>query len=95
MVGSAKQSPVFGPLDLEIIDLVYEVVWTQIKARDPYRDATEDPERQKLLRQHVFAAAIPGAVEFDTLLDRILADIPATCVPYTTPSTAPSSARNN
>jgi hypothetical protein len=31
-MGSIKRSHAFDPLDLEIIDLVYEVAWGQISA---------------------------------------------------------------
>ena len=91
----ANQHSVFHPLDLEIIDLVYEVAWTQIKARDQTRDPTGDPERQQLLRKQVFAAAVPGSVDFDALLDRVLASIPEAWITYTVPNTSSSSARSS
>jgi hypothetical protein len=75
-MGSFKRPHAFDPLDMEIIDLVYEVAWEQISAREPSRDATEDEERQKMLRKKVFALAGSGGVEFDTLLDRVLASLP-------------------
>jgi hypothetical protein len=62
----------FDPLDLEIIDRVYEAAWAQLQARDPYRDPTEDPEREEALRKRIFAVAIPGQFDFDTLCDRVL-----------------------
>ena len=36
-----KRKRVFDPLDLEIIDRVYEAAWAQIEARDFYRDASK------------------------------------------------------
>ena len=75
-MGSFKRPHAFDPLDLEIIDLVYEVAWEQISAREPSRDTTEDEERQATLRKRVFALAGDGGVDFDILLDRVLASLP-------------------
>jgi hypothetical protein len=76
-MGSYRHPQVFNPLDLQIIDLVYEAAWAQFEARDPYRDARKDDELQELLRKKVFAVAIPGEVEFDALLDNVLSALPA------------------
>jgi hypothetical protein len=75
-MGSLKKSLVFDPLDLEIIDLVYEVAWEQISAREPARDLAQDEERQASLRKQLFAVAGSGGVDFDTLFDRVLASLP-------------------
>jgi len=75
-MGSFKRSRAFDPLDLEIIDLVYGVAWEQISARDPSRDTGKDEERQASLRKRVFALAGNGGVDFDSLLDRVLASLP-------------------
>jgi hypothetical protein len=56
-MGSFKRDHAFDPLDLEIIDLVYEVAWRQVSAREPARDTAEDEDRQELLRKRVFALA--------------------------------------
>jgi hypothetical protein len=61
---------------LQIIDLVYEAAWAQLEARDPHRNPARDDERRELLRKKVFAVAIAGEVEFDTLLDRVLLIVP-------------------
>jgi hypothetical protein len=37
-----------------------------------FRDLGEDLTRQEVLRKRVFSVAIPGAVEFDDLLDKVL-----------------------
>jgi hypothetical protein len=71
-MGSYKRSRVFDPLDLEIIDLVYEAALTQIAARDPLSDPTKELERQEGVKKLVFAVAKPGSVEFDDLLDKVL-----------------------
>ena len=39
-MGSFKRPHAFDPLDLEIIELVYEVAWEQISAHEPSRDTT-------------------------------------------------------
>ena len=69
-MGSYKR--VFDPLDLEIIDLVYEAALVQIAARDPLSDPIKELERQEALKKLVFAVAQPGSVEFDHLLDKVL-----------------------
>ena len=75
-MGLFKRPHAFDPLDLEIIDLVYEVAWEQVSARQPSHDTAEDEERQASLRKRVFALAGDGGVDFDTLLDRVLASLP-------------------
>jgi hypothetical protein len=37
VLGSFKHPHAFDPLDLEIIDRVYEAAWAQVEARDPVR----------------------------------------------------------
>ena len=44
-MGSFKHPRAFDPLDLEIIDRVYEAAWAQIEAREIDRDTDRDPER--------------------------------------------------
>ena len=75
-MGSIKRSHAFDPLDLEIIDLVYEVAWEQVSARQPVGNVAEEEERGDLLRKRVFDLAGEGGVDFDTLLDRVLASLP-------------------
>ena len=65
--------PAFNPLDLEIIDRVYEATWAELLAMSLPCDETEELERQKNLRKRLFALARPGGVEFDTLCDMVLA----------------------
>ena len=74
-MGSSK-SHAFDPLDLEIIDLVYDVAWQQVSVRQPPRDEAEVEERQAFLRKRVFDLADSNGVDFDTLLDRVLASLP-------------------
>ena len=69
-MGSDKR--VFDPLDLEIIDLIYEAALVQITARDPLSDPIKEMERQDAVKRLVFAFAESGSVEFDDLLDKVL-----------------------
>jgi hypothetical protein len=48
---------VFDPMDLEIIDLVYEVAWAHAQAREPSRNAASDCGRQEALRRKIFGIA--------------------------------------
>jgi hypothetical protein len=41
-MGSFRRPRVFTPLDLEVLDRVYEAAWEQVKARDLYRDTSKD-----------------------------------------------------
>ncbi len=50
----------FDPLDLEIIDCVYEAAWVQLQARYPNHDTAEDSECQDALRKRIFAVAMPA-----------------------------------
>ena len=59
-MGSFKHPRVFDPLDLEIIDRVYEAAWAQIEARDPKRDTSKDCDRQEVLRKLVLPALAVG-----------------------------------
>jgi hypothetical protein len=61
-MGSYQRSNAFDPLDLQIIDLVYEAAWAAFIARDFYRDTCKDEDRRELLRKKVFAAATAGEV---------------------------------
>jgi hypothetical protein len=70
-MGSFKRPHAFDPLDLEIIDRVYEAVWAQIEARQIDRDRKNDPERQQKLRERIFAVAEIGSVDFDALYERV------------------------
>jgi hypothetical protein len=69
----------FDPLDLEIIDRVYETAWAHLEAREPDRDIARDGERQEALRKKIFGVARiagSGHVDFDTLTEVVLATIP-------------------
>ena len=70
---------VFDPLDLEIIDRVYDVAWAHAQAREPSRSTASDGARQTALRKKTFSVARiagPGHLDFDTLTEAVLATIP-------------------
>ena len=52
-MGSFRQPHTFDPLDLEIIDRVYEAAWAQIEVRYLCRDTSRDDERQKAFTEVV------------------------------------------
>ena len=78
-MGSFKRPRAFDPLDLEIIDRVYEAAWAQLEAREPFRDREKDGERGEALRKLVFAVARSGKIDFDALCDQVLAYMPVRC----------------
>jgi len=73
---------VFHPLDLEIMDRVYEAAWAELEARDPFRDREKDGERGETLRKLVMEQTGTGKVDFDTLLGRVVANMPETWVVF-------------
>ena len=74
-MGSMTLRQKFDPLDLEIVDRVYEVACAYIEARDLYRNTDKDAEEEDVLRKRVFALAGPGQLDFDTLCEDVLASI--------------------
>ena len=75
-MGSPKT--VFDPLDLEIMDRVYEVAWARILAREPSRNTASDAARQTALRRKIFGVARiagPGHVDYETLAEVVLATV--------------------
>ncbi len=75
-MGSFKS--VFDPQDLEIIDLVYEVAWAHVQAREPSRNTASDGARQEALRRKIFGVARilgPGHIDFEALSEVVLATI--------------------
>ena len=81
-MGSLNRRPAFDPLELEIIDRVYNAAWAQILTRHPGRDIEKVKERQRALRRRLFILADNGPVEFHTLRDRVLATMPETLMSH-------------
>jgi hypothetical protein len=76
-MGSYKHPRVFLPLDLQIVEMVYDAAWTQIVNNDPFRDTTYDEECKEALRKKVFALA-QGSVDYDILLNTVMSNISET-----------------
>lgn len=62
----------FDPLDLEIIDRVYEATWVAVVARNYSDSGATDAARQKNLRQRIFALVQSGGVQFDELYELVM-----------------------
>jgi hypothetical protein len=82
-MGSFKQPRIFYPLDLEIMDRVFDAAWAQLEAREPFRDRQNDGELRNALRKLVFDSAGSDKINFDTLCDRVLANMPGTWMVFT------------
>jgi hypothetical protein len=63
---------VFDPLDLAIIERVYEAALAQFEAHRASSDSEKDEELKDALRKRVMACAAMGQFEFDTLYDRVV-----------------------
>src|SRR5262245_35547433 len=85
-MGSFQHLRVFNSLDLEIIDFVYEAAWAQVEAREPFRDRASDSERQEALRKLVMDQTDTGRVDFDTLFEKVMANMPENWVVVVKPS---------
>src|SRR4029450_3916453 len=83
-MGSYKHPQVFGPLDLEIIDCVYDAAWAELEAREPFRDRERDEERRDELRKLIMDNT---GTEFDALYERVLANMPQKRPFFTRPHT--------
>ena len=70
--GSFKHPHAFDPLDLEIIERVYEAAWAQFEACRPFRNTEADDERQESLRRQVMKIASEGKVEFDPVYEKVV-----------------------
>jgi hypothetical protein len=82
-MGSFKRPRVFHPLDLEIMDRVFDAAWANLEAREPFRDRQKDGELQQVLGKLVFDSAGSDKINFDTLCDRVLASMPDTWMVFT------------
>ncbi len=82
-MGFYNHTRAFYPLDLEIMERVYEAAWAALEARDPFRDRDKDGERQESLRKLVFNNTGTGRIDFDILCDRVLANMPENWTMFT------------
>ncbi len=63
----------FDPLELEIVERVYEAASAYLAAQNLYADEKTAAEEDDALRHMVFALAGRDAIEFDTLCDKVVA----------------------
>ena len=73
-MGSLNARHAFDPLDLEIVDRVYEVACAHIEARN-LSEPQKCAEEEDYVRQWAFALAGVGSFDFDSLCDKVLANI--------------------
>ena len=59
--------------DHEIIQRVYQAVWTRLATSNPVQAPEEESLRQKNLRKRLFVLAKRGAVDFDKLYAEVVA----------------------
>jgi hypothetical protein len=81
-MGSFQHPRVFSPIDLEIIDRVYEAAWAQMEARQYFRDHEKDGERQAALRKFIMDLTGTGRIDFDTLYERVVTTLPQPWTPF-------------
>ena len=77
-MASTNKCTGFDPLDLAIVDSVYQAAWVQLVVRSPALNVEELEKRQQNLYQRVLALAKPGSVDFDTLYERAIASFDQT-----------------
>jgi hypothetical protein len=75
-MGSFKHLRAFDPLDLEVIDRVFEAAWARFEASDVNRDRGRDEERKTALRRWVLALA-DHPVDFDDICAKLDRGMPA------------------
>ncbi len=70
----AMSSPKFDPLDLELLDRVYDLACLYVEVDNLCGTAGEAPASVKeTLRKQIFVLAGSGPVRFDPLCDEVLA----------------------
>jgi hypothetical protein len=74
-MGSLQRRHKFDPFELEIVERVYDLACRHIEARDLYRETVNSAEEVDGLRKLVFACAARGRLDFDTLCDKVLAQL--------------------
>ena len=77
-MASTNKCTGFDPLDLAIVDSVYQAAWVQLVVRSPALNAEELEKRQQNLHQRVLAFATPGSADFDTLYERAISSFDQT-----------------
>lgn len=66
----------FDPLDLEVLEQVYESLWDAVRANDPFRNLRMDEDLQASIRRALFAyAAVKGTADPDALKEAVLSSM--------------------
>ena len=95
-MGSYKHPRFFLPIDLQIVELVYDAAWTQIVQNDPFRDTDDDDRRKTALRKRVFRLADDGPVDYDALLEKVVNSSPESgAIFFRAPTSSSSTPRAN
>jgi hypothetical protein len=68
---SPKRS--YDPLDLEMLEWVFDSAWTTLQVHFPLRDPDKDEELKTALRRKLFALACVDMYDPDTLRSRLAA----------------------
>ena len=89
-MGTFKHPRVFDHHDLEIMDRVYEVALARLETSEPFRDKERDGERREDLCKLVLDQTGTDRIEFDTLCDRVLANMPETWIVFARPGSSGS-----
>ena len=71
-------SPKFDPLDLELLDRVYNLACVYIEARNLCATEKAPAIEQEALCKQIFVLAGSGPIKFDPLCDKVLAIIAET-----------------
>jgi hypothetical protein len=72
-MSNARQK--FDPLELEIVERVYEVGCAYLAARGLYEDAAIHAEEEVMLRKAVFSSIGTEHLDFDALCDSVISQI--------------------
>ena len=68
-MGSSRRPRIYNPLDLEILDRVFDAAWARVEVSPDYDLAWT--EGQEALRRWIFALADGHPVDFDILIEKL------------------------
>ena len=70
-MGSFRRPEVYDPLDLEVIDCVFEAAWARVEANNFNRDTSKDDERKRACDNGYSPWCDGHPVDFDALWDKL------------------------
>jgi hypothetical protein len=65
----------YDPLDLEMLEWVFDSAWTALQAKAALRDPEKDEQLKTALREKLFALACIDMDDLDTLRSRLVASM--------------------